>query len=363
MKPGFLASVLAATLVLTPVCHADTEKMLFAIDVIRHGDRTPLGALPAVTWKWKQGYGQLTPTGMRQEYQLGSRLRTVYVDQYHLLPAQYQPGTLYVRSSDLDRTLMSAESFLMGLYPRKTGPVVSGGTPVFPQGYQPIPIHTVPNREEKLLWPDSTLYNFDTLLAQYIYPSEEWRQKETEVKPLLSKWSEATGIRMTTLKDVGKAADRLYIDELYHVPLPAGLTRQEANQIIRTGRWAFVSEFKNTAIGKITGSRLLQTVSAYMQKACLGKTSLKYVLFSAHDSTLLSQMSALEAPLNEVPHYASDLNFALFQNDRHECRVEVKFNGKPVFLPQCGGTSCSVMQFAKMANTAADLASQQQTPV
>ncbi len=59
---------------------------------------------------------------MRQEYLLGKALRQEYVAQYHLLPEVYDANTLYARSSDLPRTLMSAQSILFGLYPLHSGP-------------------------------------------------------------------------------------------------------------------------------------------------------------------------------------------------------------------------------------------------
>ena len=54
--------------------------LIFAIDIIRHGDRTPMIASPEMQKIWPQGLGQLTPKGMRQEYELGKRLRELYVN-------------------------------------------------------------------------------------------------------------------------------------------------------------------------------------------------------------------------------------------------------------------------------------------
>src|SRR3990167_8709658 len=82
------------------------EKLVFAIDLIRHGDRTPVTPLKNVNYEWKEGPGQLTAEGMRQEFELGQSLRRYYVEQTHLLPANYKYGTMYVRSTDVERTLM-----------------------------------------------------------------------------------------------------------------------------------------------------------------------------------------------------------------------------------------------------------------
>lgn len=86
------------------------EKLLFTIDIIRHGDRTPQITIPAIPYHWTVGLGQLTPTGMFQAYQLGQRLRNIYIDQTHLLPAHYDAETIYIQSTDYERTLMTAQA-------------------------------------------------------------------------------------------------------------------------------------------------------------------------------------------------------------------------------------------------------------
>ena len=50
------------------------DKLIFALDLIRHGDRTPIHAIPkSPPYHWL-GEGQLTSEGMRQEYQLGMQI-------------------------------------------------------------------------------------------------------------------------------------------------------------------------------------------------------------------------------------------------------------------------------------------------
>ena len=129
------------------------EKLIFAIDLVRHGDRTPLIASPGMEKVWPQGLGQLTPTGMRQEYFLGKTLRQRYVNQYHLLPKYYDTNAMRVRSSGITRTMMSAQSPLFGLYPLRTGPSL-GMSKALPNGLQPIPINIVPPEQDSLLLPN-----------------------------------------------------------------------------------------------------------------------------------------------------------------------------------------------------------------
>ena len=78
-------------------------------------------------------FGQLTTAGIEQQYRLGQFIRERYQS---LLNETYDRSEIFVRSTDVDRTLMSAESNLAGLYPILNS--MSDDVPI-----QPIPIHTV----------------------------------------------------------------------------------------------------------------------------------------------------------------------------------------------------------------------------
>ena len=107
--------------------------------------------------------------------------------------------------------------------------------------------------------------------------------------------------------------------------------------------------FKNKVVAKATTSSLLKKISAYLQQASRQKTALEYVLYSAHDSTILAVASALGAPLDKTPPYASDLNISLFDQGNKNYRVVVTCNDQPLILPCTGTNSCSLEQFFQLA--------------
>lgn len=306
------------------------EQMVFAVDVIRHGDRAPIDAIPNAPWTEKLPLGHLSPLGMQQEFQLGEKFRERYVKEFHLLPEHYSSETMYVRSSDIDRTLMSAECVLMGLYPIGTGPTIDGKS-ALPSLYQPIPIHTKPRNEDSLL-----VMDFNTKLAptldQYVHNTAEWKSRTEKLQPKFKRWNELTGGKIDTLRGVAGLGDAVYIYRLHNVPLPKGLTDEDVKEIESETEWAFASCFKPHQVGDLTSHELLKVIADYFQNATEGKSKLRYVLFSAHDTTISGLMSILRDPVDARPPYSSDLSFALFK-DGDQYKVRMSFNGKPVDAP------------------------------
>ncbi len=322
------------------------EKLIFALDIIRHGDRAPLTSLPKAPHKWPGHPGELTAIGMQQEYQLGIKMRKRYIENSHLLPIHYQNNTVYVHSTDYDRTLKSAQSLLLGLYPLGTGPQISPGHFALPSGFQPIPIHSEPADQEEWLFPDSNDDHFRKLLDKYVSSSPEWQSKLKELSPNFPRWSQITGVSLHDMYDLGDLSDTLHIYKLHHIPYPKGLTNQDADIIIQAGEWAYLDEWTKE-MGKITAHKLMLTIAHYFDQVTKQHTPLKFVLISAHDSTILSAMSAMQVPIkNSPPVYASDLNFSLYEIKPQEYVVKINYNDKPVQL-SCG-YSCPLKDFLQL---------------
>ena len=87
------------------------------IVVFRHGDRTPEDVFPTDIHKedaWPQGYGQLTPKGVVRSLELGQWTRRCYNKH---LQRTLESSKVKIRSSNYDRTIMSAKAHLAGAYP------------------------------------------------------------------------------------------------------------------------------------------------------------------------------------------------------------------------------------------------------
>ena len=94
------------------------EKLLFVWGHFRHGARGSYKSFDYKNWvdmlkeKWR-GSGELTPIGMRMLYLLGVSSRNKYKD---FLSSDFNPNEIFIISTDVNRTLISAYSYLQGIY-------------------------------------------------------------------------------------------------------------------------------------------------------------------------------------------------------------------------------------------------------
>jgi acid phosphatase len=315
-----------------------SERLVFTIDLIRHGARASNYAIPGEPFPWKEGRGQLTAEGANQELQLGQTVRKEYVEESKLLPSRYDPNTLYVRSTISGRVVKSAEAFLMGLYPMEYR-----GLP-----HTTIPIHEFATKDDKLLItrPYSSPWS---LLRCYLANRKHWKDKTAMIQDKLRYWGQQGGIPLTSFYQMDKLADNLSIRLRDHLPLPTGFRREDADEIISISDYATLKKYRLHLITEPMGQAFLQEVVRYFDLASHHKTPLKSVLYFGHDSSIMNVMNTLGAPVDKVPDFASRLNFSLYENN-HQFYVTISLNGKPVSVSTCKGNTCLLSQIQQLAD-------------
>ncbi|XP_045435249.1 prostatic acid phosphatase isoform X9 [Pipistrellus kuhlii] len=164
------------------------KELKFVTLVFRHGDRSPIDTFPNDPIKetsWPQGFGQLTQMGMEQHYELGEYIRKRYGK---FLNESYKHQQVYVRSTDIDRTLMSAMTNLAALFPPDG---ISLWNPNLP--WQPIPVHTVPLMEDRLLFlPFKNCPRFQELESETL-KSEEFQKRLQPYKDFIETLPKLSG--------------------------------------------------------------------------------------------------------------------------------------------------------------------------
>jgi lysosomal acid phosphatase len=230
---------------LLAVSHA--LKLELASVLFRHGDRSPTHTFPNDRYQesyWPQGFGQLSAEpGMRQEYFLGEVLRNRYVEELELIHPNYTRVQVYVRSTDYDRTLMSAESVLAALFPPKGDQIFNDTLP-----WQPIPVHTLPVEDDNMLHAYSNCPVYEKLL-QEDKESQSYRDLNKENEDFFKGLKEDTGYKSFNLDNVHSLYGTLYIEEIYKLNLSSWVTPtvmgRLRNLTVYTGSLLFNSVTKN----------------------------------------------------------------------------------------------------------------------
>lgn len=145
--------------------------------------------------------------GKRQQFQLGQFFRRRY--RYELLGGRnYSPELVYVQSTGVDRTLMSASANLAGLFP-------PAGTEVWHENiaWQPIPVYSMPTWMDGMLAAEADCPRH---LSEFnkVFDSPEIRALNKRFKPLYDYLSIHSGRKVQTLYDVENLHNTLYIESI-----------------------------------------------------------------------------------------------------------------------------------------------------
>eukprot|EP01029_Cantina_marsupialis_P006906 TRINITY_DN17619_c0_g1_i1.p1 TRINITY_DN17619_c0_g1~~TRINITY_DN17619_c0_g1_i1.p1 ORF type:complete len:449 (+),score=109.31 TRINITY_DN17619_c0_g1_i1:105-1451(+) len=308
----------------------------FSIVVHRHGDRSPTDLLPKDpnNDKWIFGAGQLTPTGMNQLHKLGEAMNLRYVQNNNLLEKSYSRFDTKIRSTDVDRVLMSVESILEGLYPPGTGPYIHNAekTPGLPNLIQPVPIHTIPKSEDTLLlaYEPGKCKQYDVLAAEQI--TKFYPQIQKEYGDLFVDVKKLTGVQNDIkLGEIYTVADALQCDHHHGYPLPDGITTDMFAKLDKLANFELQLMFQTPEMNKLVGGGLVKEINQLLKDAdkrmkaqskqqqlrrgdmetsnsandkVLGS---KLHIFSAHDTTLLMLLSSLGVTDGKQPPYGSSI--------------------------------------------------------
>ena len=112
----------------TIFCQPIKDQLRWTFELINHGARSPHKGLDSNFKDFSNhvwiGQNELTGVGLRQSFLIGYRDRLRYIEEKELISKEYDPREILVYASENNRTLMSANALLHGLYPPGTGPII-----------------------------------------------------------------------------------------------------------------------------------------------------------------------------------------------------------------------------------------------
>ncbi|CAN9497487.1 unnamed protein product [Ophioblennius macclurei] len=319
------------------------SQLLYVTVLFRHGDRSPVRAYPTDPHQeasWPQGFGQLSQEGMRQHFELGQFLRNRYKD---FLNESYDRHEISVRSTDYDRTLMSAQANLAGLYP-------PNGDQVFNPDlkWQPIPVHTVPQDQDKILiFPQDDCPRYTQLMNETEH-TEEFLNITAEYQDFIEFVNNKTGLNNTSVETLWSVQDTLFCESRHNMTPPDWVTPDVLQKLRVLKDFSFrvmFSVYKQVNKSRLQGGVLLGEIVANLSQmakaAAAAKQRLKLKMLSAHDTTIVALQSSLGVYGGKQPPYASCHIFELRSHADGSASVSMFFRNDsgadpvPLALPGC----------------------------
>ncbi|XP_069068019.1 lysosomal acid phosphatase-like isoform X2 [Pleurodeles waltl] len=288
---------------------------------------------------------------MNQHYKLGQYLKKRYQG---FLNATYNRDEIYVRSTDYDRTLMSAEANLAGMYP-PTGEQIWNDT--IP--WQPIPVHTVPLSEDQLLrFPLENCDCFEKLRNGTVN-SSQFQKLIEPYKVFLKDIFNDTGYSEDMLINEGKlwfVYDTLLCEEIHNLALPMWATPNYRAKLLNISQIlvkALFGLYKHEEKSRLQGGVLVDAILKNFTDFSKKPTKRKMIIYSAHDTTLLALQIALNVSNDQLPPYAACHIFELHQEDDGNHSIDMFYHNHTgadphaLLLPDCG-TPCTLQRFSDL---------------
>ncbi|XP_038072170.1 prostatic acid phosphatase-like [Patiria miniata] len=324
----------------------------------RHGDRTPVNIYPTDPHQadtWPEGLGQLTTLGMNMHYNLGQWLRKRYIDS-GFMNATYNRLSLHVRSTDKDRTLMSAESDLAGLYPPQGNQKWKAGF-----DWMPIPVHTVPLDEDYLLEANGPPCPVYDELKEQIKDEAEYKELEAQYKDFMANLTINTGFKTpVTVNNIYKIEDPLFVERQHNLSWPAWTNVPGFYTTLK-----FLSDkgmyflFNSKEKSRLKGGPLVgQIIDNMVNKSTTTDPDdlrRRVYMYSAHDTTVAAFQSALGVYNGLQPPLASCVGIEMWKEVSGEYTVNMWYHNDttkdvpyPLLLDNCNRSSCPLDDFIKV---------------
>ena len=321
----------------------------YLVSLVRHGDRSPRD-LGDMAGYWPMGPGQLTIEGLEQEYLLGKKIRNHYFSG--TLPQAWSPKVSLHIAKGLDRTIQSASALLQGIYPDQPGRTG------LPGGIQVPPVYATPLASDDLFSAQRLCPGYLSRLRA-LEASVDWMQKKEQYRTQLAGWLDIMPVHKADgdreLHALMPLIDQIAIHRIHRLPMPNGISQQEAIELEELLNWLVSRIFGNYEIAQLIGTPLARAMIRDFRNVqqCLEQKESqcqRWTLYSGSDSNLLAMMTLLGAPSEKIVDYAAHLGVQLNWN-RGQPRIVLSLNHEPFIVPGCAG-HCSLEQWLALLEQA-----------
>ena len=343
------------------------EEIYFALTHFRHGINSPLFLnkenKDIFGNEWKDGPGELTLNGVKQHYLIGLRNKNRY---RNLLNYEYKSKEILVYSTNLNRTIMSAQAQLLGMYNQihYDFQIIKGENKIPYDlskinynenfNYYPVPINTYEekriNNKIKMIkvldyvWPRKCKKNLDkinknlnneTLIKSIVTKIiDNYFNESMKTKSLKQNYRNVNIFCQAIISNYyEKKTIEKFKDNIEKVEKDCEDFEYYKRRDIEQNYYAKDS-------GTITMSLLIDNILYWMKYRIKTKTLdetagyPKYVMYSGHDTTLIAMQRFLKDSLNiefSYTPFASSQFFELRKNNDDKFFVEIYYDNTRVY--------------------------------
>ncbi|XP_028149536.1 venom acid phosphatase Acph-1-like isoform X1 [Diabrotica virgifera virgifera] len=286
-----------------------SNQLVAVVQIFRHGHRTPTVFYKndkyADLSKYWNGLnlGDLTNEGKRQHYRLAMFTRMRYGKW---LPQNYNKNDFYAQTTEYDRTHMSGQVNIYGLYPSKLDQRWRLLT-----DWQPIPLHP----GDANIWesiPKCAAYTgeYAKVLASDRYAAIN--KQYADVYAYLSKYS---GNNVTNVEQAYPVFDSFKSESTVGLRLPVWASKVYPEPLRELIGHMFNAYVYTTKQQRLYAGALLDSILNYFDNKINGSVSQKFKMYSGHDlnvAGILRVFGAFNPPY--PPDFASSLYLELRNN-------------------------------------------------
>lgn len=323
------------------------------LQLYRHGQRTPVDTYPNdphINYTYPPyGLGTLTNKGKLDQYLQGQYLRARYNE---FLGDLYTADVIYVQTTYSDRTKMSAQLELAGLWPPAPAQLWNPDL-----HWQPIPLYNEPHLDSLLL--------MNTPCPKYDYEREKVLNS-SEVQDVLNAnnatelyetLANITGNTFKDVDDIMSLYSTLKAQSDFNLTLPEWTHGIFPEKLLPLTIFSYVVNAYNTKMHKLkSGPLVSKIVNETKAKAegTLKPEGRKMFMYAGHDSTVVNLMSALKVWDPQVPDYGIMALIELHHDESSDTHYVKLFlqnttdhEAYALTMPGCE-TSCPLEQFINL---------------
>lgn len=285
--------------------------------------------------------------GKLRHYKLGQYFRRRYAD---FLPQLYSEKDIYVRSTDVDRTLMSAQANLAGLYP----PVA---TDVWNENlaWQPIPIHSVPENMDAVLAAKKPCPVYDKYLKELLR-SKYFKDVNHLNHDLYAYLTRYSGTTVSSVKSLEYLYNTFFIEASNNFTLPNWTNSVYPKKMQPWAALSFATATFNEQLARLKTGPFFNELITYLKNRTdtpkgAQYYSPKFLMYSAHDVTVANLLNSMGAFEYHCPPYTATIIFELYKPSQGLPYLNIFYKNTsealPIKLKTCD-INCDFESFQKI---------------